>query len=99
LRGRLFGGLFLSFVGDMVAVMLGMQLTGLGGMMRRVRVMAMRDVSVMRGLFHIFVAMMCGGQAMMLRRRLVMLSCLFVMFGDCVAVRHDVSSLWRVWYP
>jgi hypothetical protein len=92
----LFGGFVLRLV--MVAMMLGVELAGLGGMVRGMGVMAVRDMSVVRGLLDIVVAMLRGGVTVMLGGLLVMLSGALVMFGDAF-FRHFGSSPSRAGCP
>jgi hypothetical protein len=66
---------------------------GLGGVVRRVLMMAVREVRVVRRHFVLAVFVMLGGELVMARR-------VFVMFGCCVMMfrcnfRHDSSMRLR----
>ncbi len=62
----------------------GVMLGGFVSMMFRMRVVAMRNVSVVAGFFVVTSFVMLGGFEMMLGRVRVMLSRFFVMFGSSV---------------
>jgi hypothetical protein len=74
------------------------QLAGLGGMMRGMGMMTVRDMGVMRRLFDIVAAMLRGGVAMMFRGLFVMLGGALVMLGDAF-FRHLGSSPSRAGLP
>ena len=73
----------------MLAVMLGVMLARLAGMMGGVRGMAVRRMSVVRGLLVMVRFVMLGRLAVMLGSVLMMLGCGVVMLYDLV-LGHDV---------
>ena len=80
------------------AVMLGMELASLGGVMSRMRVMAVSDMRMVRRLLVILVAMVRRRMAMMGRGLLVMVRRAVMMLGDFFVMGHG-SSLRRTDCP
>jgi hypothetical protein len=79
-------------VGILVAMMLGVELAGLGGVVRGMMVVPVGDMGMMGGGHMIVVVMVLGGQTMMMGRLVVMLGGLAVMFGD-VGFGHGILQL------
>jgi hypothetical protein len=75
-----------------VVVMLDMELAGFLGMMRRVEVVAVRQMGVVRRLLDVLAAMVLGGIAVMLGSLLMMVSGLLMVVGE-LGDGHGCSSL------
>jgi hypothetical protein len=73
------------------AVMMGVQLACLGGVMMGVRTVSCGAMGVMRSGLRIVFLIMLGGQAMVLRGLFVMLGGVVMMFAGGVLVRHALS--------
>lgn len=95
-KGCLF---FVALFGPLVlAVMLGVQLARLGGVVLGMVMMGVRDMCVMGGLMGVAVAMVRGGLTMVLGSLLVMMRGLFVVFGQ-LGLRHRFFSRERTDRP
>jgi len=79
-------------VGILIAMMLGVQLAGLGGVVRRMMVMPVGDMGMMGGGHMIVVVMVLGGLTVMMGGLIVMLGGLAVMFGD-IGFGHGILQL------
>jgi hypothetical protein len=77
-----------------MAVMLGMRLTGFGGMMMGMMAMARRGMGVVCRRIGVFFFIMLGGFAVMMRGLFVMLGGVVVMLAGGVLVRHGVLPDW-----
>jgi hypothetical protein len=75
-------------------VMLGMRLGGFAGVMLRVRMMGVREVGVVAGVFVFAIVMMAGRLAVMFGGFLVMVGGVFVMFGGA-SCGHGRSPMTR----
>ena len=86
------------FLFALALVMLGVHLARVAGVVRGVKLVAVRDVGVMGRLLAVVVAVMLGGLAVMLGRALMMVRGLGVMLGKrrCM-VRHGGSLVRCVW--
>jgi len=78
-----------------LAVVLGVMPARFGVVMLGMAGVTMGAVSVMCRLLVVASGMVLGGFAVMMRRVLVMLGCLVVMFNACV-VAHDDLPVWRM---
>jgi hypothetical protein len=78
-------------VSAVAAMMFGMKLARLRGMMVRMLVVAVCHMGVMASLLDIVVAMLLGGQTVVLRGLLVMMSGLLVVL-DHFVFRHGFAS-------
>lgn len=82
--------LFLFFV-FLFRVQLGVELARVLGVLGSMKMMAVREMRVMRGLFVILVAVVARSLAVMLGGLFVMLGSLFVVLGKFRGVCHALS--------